>query len=405
MNFQLLGPLVKFLKICFLLLIFNLVLFLSSARAEKIIITSTKSSDVALSKAISNGATEIHFPKGNYEFNKGIKVSADNLKLSGEGTLVPASKIQRLIDLTGDNNQISLNIDGKNLIENAVRLRGNNVRVTDSKIKNLHGFGKNSAIAIFIVSNGEFNVSNNQISDVFAKGDGKFGNGIGMARGIALARTDVNPTGRGVISGNQIRNILGEEGDSITLANSRGKGVFGKLETSVTNNIIENYSRRAIKIQGSLVEISNNKISNKILQNVKYSCSSAISIYFAKDINVTDNKLSIQKCGVLNVYMNKNNPNLDDSSNLQIMRNEFETTSDNDVPLLNLSVANSNLKGVKIIGNKGIGNSKGLLVNRVKNLEIYNNDIELRDQKADKLDHIRVKQLEPGFIQKNNTLR
>lgn len=371
-----------------LVLAFSVILFTNPVRAEigdTVSISDFKNTswDKALIMAVQTGARDIYFPKGDYRFEKGVSLKASGLRLHGEGVVIPTKKTPRLFNIEGNNNTVSLNIDGKNLLENAIRLKGNKVSVTNSKISNLRGFGHNSAIAIYIVSDGQFNVSNNTITDIYALGDGKGGNGIGMARGIAVSRAGLNTENVSSIEKNKIYNIFGEEGDSITLHSKNEDGKYGALKVNISNNIIQNFSRRAIKIQGSQVKIVSNEITN-ILDNSKtYNCSSAISVYTAIDMVIQGNHTKLEKCGSVSVYMNEKNPNLANASNVQIVDNDFETSPENDVSLLGVSVAGGQLKNLKISGNRAIGETKGFVIGRSMSPQISNNEIVLRRKSSD----------------------
>ena len=300
-----------------------LFLLLPSLAQAKIIIKPDPNIDtnILIEKALDNGEKEIYLSKGIHYFSKILKTSVNDLTISGEGLIKVKENIPLLFDLSGDNLNITLNVDGENKLGSVIRAKGNNINIYNSNIRNL-SVEKNSSIAISIDTNGYFNVKNNSIGNLYSAPDFKNGNGVGMSRAIAIIRR--GPIDKPVlsnISNNNIYNVFGEEGDAITLW-SKGASKYSSANVNVLNNIINNYSRRAIKIQGEDVLVSGNTIKNVYNDGQNYNCSSAISVYVAKNIKITNNNINDSICSSINVFMLKNNANINDVGNVIIDNNK-----------------------------------------------------------------------------------
>lgn len=298
-------------------------IFFCNVGYTQVTITPNKyqDSDILIGQAIENGEKKIYLAKGIHFFSQTLIVNSDNISISGDGLIKVRKSLPLLLDLNGNNVNLSLNVDGENKLSNVMKLSGNNISVFNCSIKNLYA-KKNSSVAILINSNGYFNIKNNLIENIYSEPDFKLGNGVGMARAISIVRREkiINPPQSFVIN-NKIYNIMGEEGDAVTLLSKSGDR-YTDINTSVLDNNINNYSRRAIKVQANNVLLSNNSISNTYKKNQYYNCSSAISIYAAKNITIKDNSIVDKVCASLNVLMLKNNPNINDVGNIIINNNK-----------------------------------------------------------------------------------
>ena len=304
-------------------LLLFLVFFISCSLNAKTIIEPVSGlyTNILIENLLSNGEREIFLAKGTHFFSKTLKSDLNNLKISGDGVIKIKSPMPLLFDLRGNNLTISVNIDGENKLESALKLVGNNNTVSNSSIKNLKS-NKNSSIAIELNTNGSFRIENNIINGIYSKSDQKNGNRVGAARAISIFRR--NPDSipdLGYILRNKIYNIWGEEGDAITLW-SRNNIAYSSVNVNVFNNNIKNYSRRAIKIQGSDAFVKSNKIENHLNKKYIYNCSSAISVYVAKNILIENNSINDNVCSALNVFMKKDSVNIEDVGNVIINNNK-----------------------------------------------------------------------------------
>ncbi|ENU91165.1 hypothetical protein F971_03303 [Acinetobacter vivianii] len=297
--------------------------FCSIAQAQFIIVpNSSIDTDILISQAVDKGEKNIVLAQGIHFFSGTLRIQANDISIRGEGIVKVKEPFPLLLDLKGNNLNVSLNVDGENKLSSVMKLSGSNINVFNSNIKNLYA-KNNSSVAILINSNGFFSVRNNFINNLYSQPDFKLGNGVGMARAIAIVRRKetIEPI-ISYISGNNISNIMGEEGDAITLLSKVGDKYSG-INVNVVNNNISNYSRRAIKIQGEDVFVSGNRIKNVYNQGVNYNCSFAISVYAPKDITVKNNNINDSVCSAINVLMEEKNASINDVGNVIIDGNKI----------------------------------------------------------------------------------
>ncbi|MCH7296617.1 hypothetical protein [Acinetobacter higginsii] len=297
--------------------------FCSIAHAQTTIKpNSSQDTDILINQAIEKGEKDIVLAPGVHFFSGTLRLQANDISISGKGIIKVRESFPLLLDLKGNNINISLNVDGENKLSSVMKLSGSNINVFNSNIKNLYA-KNNSSVAILINSDGFFSVKNNFINNLYSQPDFKLGNGIGMARAIAIVRRkETTEPIQSYISGNNISNIMGEEGDAITLLSKVGDKYSG-INVNVVNNNISNYSRRAIKVQGENVLVSGNTIKNVYNEGVNYNCSFAISIYAPKDIKVKNNTVSDSVCSAINVLMEKQNASINDVGNVVIEDNKI----------------------------------------------------------------------------------
>jgi hypothetical protein len=186
--------------------------------------------------------------------------------LTGVGTLTANAQIKRLIRFTGAGSRASINVDGNNNIGYAVMMNCANPVVRKCDIKNLNGFNNWGAVAIRIEHigiNSKFIVKNNIVETCFGVGDGSGGNGIGMCRAV-LAESDANILQRSTISNNEFYDIKGEEGDAIVIISTDGAGTYYDYPCDIKNNIVDGFTRRAVKVQANRADVIVNTISNNL---------------------------------------------------------------------------------------------------------------------------------------------
>jgi hypothetical protein len=103
-------------------------------------------------------------------------------------------------------------------------------------------------------------VRNNIIKNINSLGNAALGDGNGLSRAISLGMT-ANATAQSIIENNYIHNIGGEEGDAITVVSSNAS-VYYDANTTIKNNTISNFNRRAIKIQANNVRVVDNYMTH-----------------------------------------------------------------------------------------------------------------------------------------------
>jgi hypothetical protein len=225
----------------------------------------------AIQLALNTTADGIYFPNGTYRIaNDGITSipaitsGVANRRIFGEGVITATTQVKRAIGITGNNTTVSLNIDGNLNIGTAIYVTAENPVITGCRISNLDGKTNWQGVGIQLNFDGLDTtaiVSNNTIKNLQGVGDGILGNGIGMQRAVTI-NSDQNCSNKIIVTGNNIEKIEGQEGDAIVVISSDGAGTYYDLPVTISNNNINLWTRRGIKVQANYVTISNNIISN-----------------------------------------------------------------------------------------------------------------------------------------------
>ena len=146
-----------------------------------------------------------------------------------------------------------------------IRVYGNHSTITNCDISEIRSMF--SAQGIRVTGDvGGHRITNNTVKGVYAYGNEDTGDSTGASRGILL-QSDTNTLSKpSLISGNVISDITGEEGDGIQVLMydlPNNNIPFGRAYTTISNNVIEDCSRRHIKIQGSDVTVKGNVCLNQ----------------------------------------------------------------------------------------------------------------------------------------------
>ena len=221
----------------------------------------TTDDTTAVQSALSTTAKQVYFPAGLFRITSTVTSAVDDRTINGPGILTATTAIGTALTVTGDRNEVAVNIDGNEFIGVGIRFDGAELPiVSGGRIRDLKSTDANCAGLFFSDTQAGFIARGVTITNVNSEGDGTLGNGNGFSRGIAIGLSG-NPTGNSVIEGCYIANIVGEEGDAIA-AVSGGGGTYYRLDLTVKGNIIRGFNRRAIKTQGSNVRVIGNSISN-----------------------------------------------------------------------------------------------------------------------------------------------
>lgn len=233
--------------------------------------TGVDNSTAAIQRALNSTATEIIFPPGTYrvvdDLLNGSPVltsAVANRKLHGPGIITATSQVKKLLLVTGDNSTVSLNIDGNLNIGYAVVVQAENPVVTGCNIWDLDGKTNYGGVAIVLDLDGRDTtalVSNNVIRNLQGAGDGVGGNGVGMQRAITI-NSNQNCTQPILVTGNHISQVEGEEGDALVVISSNGSGTYYTMPVVIDGNVIDLWTRRAVKVQAHGVTITGNTFSN-----------------------------------------------------------------------------------------------------------------------------------------------
>lgn len=217
----------------------------------------------ALSEWVSAGGGTL--PPRTYRLTGGIQASRDDVHIDGHGGVLAADGRDgiesRILTITGNRAHISgvtlRPATGRARHRGGLYLMGDDHRVIGCHIEGLRS--ENESRGIHVAGQGSV-VMGNRIHNIYATGNGVEGDGTGMSRGIVVHNTSpaTSPT---LVHGNHITDILGEEGDGIAVLASPGDGTgYISSLTAISDNLIDNCSRRCIKVQAWDVTVSGNKL-------------------------------------------------------------------------------------------------------------------------------------------------
>ncbi|MCB5274630.1 hypothetical protein BJG92_02167 [Arthrobacter sp. SO5] len=227
---------------------------------------------------------------GTYRITSGLTMAGDNRTLFTENAKIVADGVGiTALTVTGNGSRVSVYVDGKNKASYGVRVTGASAIIENGRYENFYST-TGPARGIDVATSGGIIIRNNMIRSVISVGDATLGNGNGASRGIMLnARRAA--TAASLISGNIIRNIMGEEGDAIQLLFFDGTAnPFNAGNVTISDNQILNVSRRFIKVQASNVAVERNKLYFD-LATPPANPSTAIDVIRSEYVKVVGNEV------------------------------------------------------------------------------------------------------------------
>lgn len=257
----------------------------------------------AINTALASDAVHIYFPPGIYllidprpELQRSQPLIVSSLagrRISCDGYLTSNTEIRRCIGIEGDNSIVQINVQGNDQIAHGVTIYGSGCIVENCKIENLKSLTFTCiGIELNDISGGTI-VRQNVIRRCEGVGDDDVSTIPGYTRGIAY-HTLTPATKMTIIENNLIEDILGEQGDSITVLASPGdtSKTYYSSKAIIRNNTIDTFSRRAIKTQGNDNFILNNYIRSRFENDsdAKHK-QSVISLIQGGDQHVIGNTL------------------------------------------------------------------------------------------------------------------
>lgn len=343
----------------------------------------------AIQVALNSSRKTIYFPEGRYVVSElshsGTAVPAltsneDGRIFYGPGVITATDQVREMLQVHGDANDISLNVDGNGKIGNCIHLKGaTNTVIHDCDIHDLYGFDNYQAIAIYaeLTSDTNLYVYDNKIARLDALGNGSSGDGRGMCRAVYV-HSDHENTHAVRITNNNIAEIYGEEGDCIALLASDQHGTYYGINADIGNNSIDKWSRRAIKLQCGGCVVHDNTMSNDITQeDIKphwHALQGTISMYEGNNNAILNN--SLLHCNIasnINVTISADDVTY---KNVTIAGNRIVSNESTTAGVYCTGGGYYKLENVVISGNVGIfpnSTTRFIAVEKISNIEISKN--------------------------------
>lgn len=248
----------------------------------------------AIQKALSTPDKSIRFDDGvTFITNETVLSTADDRTIYGGGWIKCSTPEINVFELYGARNKVSINIDCDNQASAGIvipRGYGDDFDIFGCRVIKVRSTIK-QAFGIVSWSAAQGRIHDNIVEDVFSLGDsGGASIANGLARGIQVV-PDGPLTGAVSIYNNTVRRIYGEEGDAISVQIA-DTPPFPTSKCIIENNTIENFSRRAVKVQCSYAVVKGNTcISDDDIAHER--TSNAISVIASDGCEVADNMLRL----------------------------------------------------------------------------------------------------------------
>lgn len=310
----------------------------------------------AFNAMIGSGYKSFYIPKKDYLFQTELTIPEDGIKIVCDGKMMFDTVDSTCVTITGNNNEISLNVDGTDKARIGLDNTGMNNKIINSTVTNIKS-ETDGAFAINSMQNGNTLVKGNTIKNVVSVGNEVGGDNNGASRAIRITGLTVND-GFTEISENTIENVTGEEGDAIHLI-APGNDT---MEVIVKNNTIINFSRRGIKIQCSGTEILYNRIENYETYPGLIRC---VDLQYINDTLVKGNTLIVSHIGAFGLNGIEN----ESMTNTRIIDNDIVMLSAN--PHLYCSYVDG-----LIFSNNTLTGGMGMVITRSKNYVVDNNTLD-----------------------------
>jgi hypothetical protein len=214
----------------------------------------------AVQAALGTSALQVYLAAGRFRLTSTVTSSVHNRTINGPGILTATSPVDVGLNVIGDRNTISINIDGNGNIATGLRIEDADMPIIEGgRYTNFYSATASAAAISLRRTQAGALIRGVTIDTVNAPGNG-VADAEEFSRGIAIGLSG-DPTGSILIDGCHISNIIGDEGDSIA-AGSGGGGTYFRLDLTVQRCVIRGFNRRAVKTQGTNVRVIGNSISN-----------------------------------------------------------------------------------------------------------------------------------------------
>lgn len=224
----------------------------------------TTDDTAALEAWLASDSLSLRMGAGLYSVSRGLTSTASGRTIWSDGGWIrcglPGATV---LTVTGANTRVRLMIDGLNRASIGVEFRAGGGDSSSTRAVNLHAVTGNAAGIRAATAFGH-RVCDAYIENVVSVGDNIHGNAnAGVARGIYIGTSGVGASLPSLIERNEIREIRGEDGNSIqviadTSATNPGEP-FADMMTTIRGNRIYGFSRRAMKLQASGLVVEDNE--------------------------------------------------------------------------------------------------------------------------------------------------
>lgn len=237
-----------------------------------------------------------HLDRGTF-LTSAQTLSTSNVTISGMGGTLQATGSNNSIVLTlsGDNVTVqNVEVNGNNIARGGIYFTGQNPKLLGS---HLHRFRTANSLAYGVMLENQvqgYLVRDNTFENIHSVGNATLGDSNGSSRAVYVSTANSTLTGetvgRGIIKGNTMRNITGEEGDSIQVIVMPD---YGSAKVDIVDNNIVGFSRRGIKLQAGDCVVKNNTLYTNAIANSYANPSTGIDSQYAANNVIADNEIEL----------------------------------------------------------------------------------------------------------------
>ena len=237
-----------------------------------------------------------HLDRGTF-LTSAQTLSTSNVTISGMGGTLQATGTSNsiVLTLTGDNVTVqNVEVNGNNIARGGIYFTGQNPKLLGS---HLHRFRTANSLAYGVMLENQvqgYLVRDNTFENIHSVGNATLGDSNGPSRAVYVSTSNSTLTGetvgRGIIKGNTMRNITGEEGDSIQVIVMPD---YGSAKVDIVDNNIVGFSRRGIKLQAGDCVVKNNALYTNAIANSYANPSTGIDSQYAANNVIADNEIEL----------------------------------------------------------------------------------------------------------------
>lgn len=214
----------------------------------------------ALEAWLASPSLSLRMGAGRYKATRPLTSTVAGRTIWADGGTILADMPEEVVlNVTGANTRVKLNIDGQHKARGGLRFVAPGCDASESEVRRFRTF-EGFADGIRAETLGGFRCVRAVIDDVLIERATEEAGQNSAAHGIYLGvPSGGNSYATSVIHDNQITNIRGFGAGIQIINTSNASGTpFAYMRASVKNNMIEGFSRRAIKVQASGVTLRDN---------------------------------------------------------------------------------------------------------------------------------------------------